>query len=180
MVPIGVPPAQALLLKNQGTSEGFFKIDWQSKLGDPLNNDLKMQVIPERGPHPCGGRGGRGSGCLTAHEVRNRNSNRHQRVQAPDHPPSSGESMILELVIDQRRIDLKFIQWRRGRPRPMIRNQSIISAQILVDPTPFPESPRWETHREEPGARTTTTSARWWRRREGHPCRDTRRGQDEG
>ena len=141
MVPIGVPQLRHLLLKNQGTSEGFFKIDWQSKLGDSLNNDLKMQVIPERGHIPAGG--GVDVEIWTSPQKPMKFEIGIPIVTSGSRPltiPVTGESMIPELVIDQDEFDFKSIYiGGAGRLPLTIRNQSIISAQILVDLTPFPE-----------------------------------------
>ncbi|QDZ22861.1 hypothetical protein HOP50_09g54090 [Chloropicon primus] len=141
MVPIGVPQLRHLLLKNQGTSEGFFKIDWQSKLGETLEKDLKMQVIPERGHIPAGG--SVDVEIWTSPQKPMKFQVGIPIVTSGSRPltiPVTGESMIPELVLAQDEFDFKSIYIGGAGRLPMtICNQSIISASLIVDLVEYPE-----------------------------------------
>ena len=140
-VPINVPQLRTLLLKNQGTSEGFFKIDWQSKLGKSLEQDLHMQVVPERGHIPAGGNVD--VQIWTSPQKPMKFDIGIPLVTSGSRPmtiPVTGESMIPELVIEQDEFDFKSIYIGGAGRLPMtICNQSIISATLIVDLSSYPE-----------------------------------------
>ena len=141
MVPIGVAQLRSLLLKNQGTSEGFFKIDWRGKLAKTLEEDLQMEVVPERGHIPAGG--SVDVQIWTSPQKPMKFEIGIPIVTSGSRPftiPVTGESMIPELVIAQDEFDFKSIYIGGAGRLPMaICNQSIISATLIVDLVAYPE-----------------------------------------